>query len=171
MARPLSFLSILGLAPLFVGALSLAACSGAPGEDNGSTDSTSDELSTKECGGFVAHPKHCKAGYTCIANRGNPDLPGTCEKNLCVIDCAQGEHFVQDDQGCRCEPDATKTCADTVCWIGSHCEMKGTNGNAAPVCISNATNGPTCMTLTCESGYHCEEKGINGGVIATCIAD
>jgi hypothetical protein len=148
MARPLSFLRIVGLAPLFVGgALSLAACSGAPG-DEPSTDQSSDELTTKECGGFVAHPKQCKAGYTCIANKHNPDLPGTCEKD-------------------QAEP---KTCADTVCWIGSHCEMKGLNGgDAVPVCISNATNGPTCVTLTCETGYHCEEKGINGGVIAACI--
>jgi hypothetical protein len=47
--------------------------------------------------------------------------------------------------------------------------MKGINGGAVPVCISNGENGPTCMTLTCASGYHCEEKGINGGVVATCI--
>jgi hypothetical protein len=118
------FASILGFASLFVGAFPLQACSGAPGEDP-STDSTSDELRTKECGGFVLHPKQCKSGYTCVANKTNPDLPGTCEKTkYCVILCVQGEHFVQDDTGCHCEPDATPTCAEGggTCMSGTACD-------------------------------------------------
>jgi hypothetical protein len=109
MSRRISIASIVGFGMLFV--ISVAACSGA--SDSSSPSPTSDELnSTKECGGFVAHPKHCKAGYTCVPSKINPDLPGTCERTkYCVIDCAVGTHFVQDDNGCRCEPDATPTCA------------------------------------------------------------
>ena len=34
------------------------------------------------CGGFIASPRQCQAGYTCVSSDGEaPDLPGTCQKN------------------------------------------------------------------------------------------
>jgi len=49
--------------------------------------------------------------------------------------------------------------------------MKGINGGAIPVCISNAPvpSPQSCASVRCASGTHCEMKGINGGAIPVCI--
>jgi hypothetical protein len=117
-------------------AVSTAACSGAPSGDGSSSD-TSDELrSTGECGGFVAHPKTCRAGYECIANKNNPDAPGHCEKmTYCVIDCAVGTHFVQENGECKCVPDdPAPTCATITCRAGYYC-CSGVSTGAPDHCI------------------------------------
>ena len=90
-------------AALTVVALGIAACSGADPSES-STDSTTEDLTGKSCGGFVAHPKSCPAGYSCIANAHIPDLPGHCVKNGCVqnVICAINAHF--DHATCKCEP-------------------------------------------------------------------
>jgi hypothetical protein len=58
---------------------------------------------------------------------------------------------------------AATTCADLSCGAGTHCEMKGINGGAIPVCINDpvvktcADLGGTCLPLTypmaqCQAG-------------------
>jgi hypothetical protein len=59
------------------------------------------------------------------------------------------------------------TCTTVTCAHGTHCEMKGLNGGAVPVCIDDSPTGPTSRTLTCASGHHCEDVGGHG----TCVAD
>jgi hypothetical protein len=62
------------------------------------------------------------------------------------------------------------SCEDTrvTCPSATHCEMKGLNGSAVPVCINDAS---VCAGATCPTGTHCEAKGINGGVVPACIKD
>src|SRR5438477_9468722 len=86
---------------------------------------------------------------------------GKTYSNYCY---AGGKSHVAHNGACT-----TLTCKTVTCASGAHCEMKGLNGGAVPVCIDDSPiDHPTCLTLTCASGYHCEEKGINGGAIAVC---
>ena len=77
------------------------------------------------CGGFVANPKKCQKGLTCVASHVNPDLPGTCEPD-CVV--AGGE----------CVALAPGTCNNGT--TGGH--SCGT-GLGVTCCMPKAA-GPTC---------------------------
>ena len=57
---------------------------------------------------------------------------------------------------------AGSTCANVRCTSTTHCEMKGINGGAIPVCIQNAPAAP-CMKSGC-SGQVCADRS----VITTC---
>jgi len=48
------------------------------------------------------------------------------------------------------------TCANVRCTAGTHCEMKGINGGALPVCIKDAPLAP-CVRTGC-SGQICAEQ-------------
>jgi hypothetical protein len=56
----------------------------------------------------------------------------------------------------------TNTCANVRCTATTHCEMKGINGGALPVCIQNAPQ-PACVKTGC-SGQVCADHS----VITTC---
>jgi hypothetical protein len=62
------------------------------------------------------------------------------------------------------------TCANVRCTATTHCEMKGINGGAIPVCIANPPAPPppppaaACVTSGC-SGQVCADHG----VITTCL--
>ena len=58
------------------------------------------------------------------------------------------------------------TCANVRCTASTHCEMKGINGGAVPVCIANPPPPPpaaACVTSGC-SGQVCADHS----VITTC---
>ena len=57
---------------------------------------------------------------------------------------------------------AGSTCANVRCTATTHCEMKGINGGALPVCIQNTPPAP-CMKSGC-SGQVCADHS----VITTC---
>ena len=57
---------------------------------------------------------------------------------------------------------AGSTCANVRCTATTHCEMKGINGGAIPVCIANAPQ-PACVAGGC-SGQVCADHA----VITTC---
>ncbi|HSO38206.1 MAG TPA: hypothetical protein VLT33_37015 [Labilithrix sp.] len=57
---------------------------------------------------------------------------------------------------------AGSTCANVRCTATTHCEMKGINGGALPVCIQNAPQ-PACVKGGC-SGQVCADHS----VITTC---
>jgi hypothetical protein len=101
-----------------------------------------DSIYGKMCGGIAGFP--CPSGYTCKLDGSYPDAAGKCVKKA-------------------------PTCATAKCPAGTHCEMKGINGGAIPVCIKNTT--PTCANVKCAAGTHCEMKGINGGALPVCIKD
>ena len=48
------------------------------------------------------------------------------------------------------------TCAAVRCASGTHCEMKGINGGALPVCIKDAAQG-ACVKTGC-SGHVCADR-------------
>jgi hypothetical protein len=48
------------------------------------------------------------------------------------------------------------TCANVRCAAGTHCEMKGINGGAIPVCIQDAPLAP-CVRTGC-SGHVCADQ-------------
>lgn len=55
------------------------------------------------------------------------------------------------------------SCANVRCSSGTHCEMKGINGGAIPVCIADAPALPACAKSGC-SGQVCADHS----VITTC---
>ena len=55
---------------------------------------------------------------------------------------------------------ATLTCANVRCAAGTHCEMKGINGGAIPICM----NDPQPCVKTGCSGQICADQS----VISTC---
>ena len=55
------------------------------------------------------------------------------------------------------------TCANVRCTSSTHCEMKGINGGAIPVCINNAPPAAACAKSGC-SGQVCADHS----VITTC---
>ncbi len=59
----------------------------------------------------------------------------------------------------------SSTCANVRCNSSTHCEMKGINGGAIPVCIANPPPPPpaACITSGC-SGQVCADQS----VITTC---
>jgi hypothetical protein len=59
---------------------------------------------------------------------------------------------------------AGSTCANVKCNASTHCEMKGINGGAIPVCIQNVPQ-PACQKSGC-SGQVCADHS----VITTCEA-
>lgn len=63
---------------------------------------------------------------------------------------------------------ATITCANVRCAAGTHCEMKGINGGAVPVCIQDAPTS-TCANVKCSAGFHCEEGAVPNQ--PHCVAD
>lgn len=63
---------------------------------------------------------------------------------------------------------ATITCANVRCAAGTHCEMKGINGGAIPVCIQDAPTS-TCANVKCSAGFHCEEGTVPNQ--PHCVAD
>jgi hypothetical protein len=68
----------------FAVALLLVGCSGDPGSppDSSEDDIKSAATEGQSCGGFVAHPKHCASGLSCIVPSGShPDAPGICQKD------------------------------------------------------------------------------------------
>jgi hypothetical protein len=87
------------------------------------------------CGGFGGIS--CPRGYSCELAGNYPDASGTCHKtgNVCVenVLCAQGERW--DSLFCECVK--APTCLTLTCAKGYHCEMKGLNGGAVGVCLSN----------------------------------
>lgn len=48
------------------------------------------------------------------------------------------------------------SCANVRCGAGTHCEMKGINGGAVPVCIANAP--ATCAATLCAPNTTCVDK-------------
>lgn len=50
------------------------------------------------------------------------------------------------------------TCANVRCASGTHCEMKGINGGAVPVCIKDPAQGP-CIKTGC-SGQVCADHDV-----------
>ncbi len=56
----------------------------------------------------------------------------------------------------------SNTCANVRCAAGTHCEMKGINGGALPVCIKDAPLAP-CVRTGC-SGQACADQQM----ITTC---
>jgi len=60
------------------------------------------------------------------------------------------------------EAQANITCANVRCAAGTHCEMKGINGGAIPVCLKDAP-AAACVKTGC-SGQLCAE----GDMMSTC---
>jgi hypothetical protein len=57
----------------------------------------------------------------------------------------------------------TSSCANVRCTSGTHCEMKGINGGAIPVCINDAAPQPACVKSGC-SGQICADHPM----VSTC---
>jgi hypothetical protein len=181
-----------------VASVFVAACSASTADPSGGdTGDEQDVSSLQHCGGIAglqcASGKTCIDDPTdsCDPNAGGADCGGVCV-NLATakkcggfagLTCSSSSTCV-DDPTDSCDPSkggadcmgvcvkgkapATQSCANVRCSAGTHCEMKGINGGAIPVCIQDS--GPSdCRTLTCASGMHCEMKGINGGSIPVCI--
>jgi hypothetical protein len=114
--------------------------------------------------GVISDPGPVKADGTnsCKASCGGQAPSGCWCDELCTGfgDCCP-------DYQARCV--STLTCANVKCAAGTHCELKGINGGAVPVCIKDPIT--TCANLKCAAGYHCELKGINGGAVPVCIKD
>ncbi len=143
--------------------------------------------------GVVSDPGPVKADGTnsCKASCGAQAPSGCWCDELCTGfgDCCP-------DYQARCA--APLTCANVKCAAGTHCEMKGLNGGAVPVCIKDPTitcanmkcaagyhcddtivdgkvvgcvPDASCLNMLCGPGYHCEMKGVNGGAVPACIKD
>ncbi len=128
------------------GLVALTGCSNLDPSDESdpvAEDGKEDSLSkAKICGGIAGLT--CPAGQTCVLAGEYPDASGKCVKT-------------------------SQTCANVKCAKGTHCEMKGINGGAVPVCLKDTA--ATCAVVLCAPGTHCEMKGINGGAIPVCIQD
>jgi hypothetical protein len=67
------------------------------------------------------------------------------------------------DDGSQQQPDTSPTsCADVrvTCPAATHCEMKGLNGGAVPVCIADPKNDPACPASQPEYGAPCASEGL-----------
>lgn len=70
-----------------------------------------------------------------------------------------------------CVPVQPQTCADLTCEPGYHCEMKGINGGAIPVCIKD--EGQFCggiAGLPCPVGFKCVLDGNYPDAGGKCVA-
>lgn len=184
---------------LVLAASALPACSGAAADDGSDESQSADELRAA-CGGIAN--LQCAAGKRCVLSSNMPDAMGHCYKEcggIAGLTCPASQSCVLDgnypDAMGVCHPSPpppppTLTCATVDCMPGYHCEEKGINGGAVPVCLRDAVDagpatdsGPTedaatdagpsskCIGVDCFPGYHCEEKGLNGGSVGVCIAD
>ena len=50
--------------------------------------------------------------------------------------------------------------ARVACPRATHCEMKGINGGAVPVCIADPVNDPACPATQPEYGAACAKEGL-----------
>ena len=72
-----------------------------------------------------------------------------------------------------CLPGQTQTCEDITCEPGYHCEMKGINGGAVPVCIKDSSAqtcedlGGYCLPLTYPMGQ-CKPYETPDGTAGLC---
>jgi hypothetical protein len=121
-----------------------------------------DAKTAPKCGGIAGLT--CGAGLKCVDNptdkcdpsKGGADCMGICVKAACdpklalTVTCKAGTHF--DTTKCACVATAA-TCASTRCQAGYHCEMKGINGGALPVCIKD--DNSDCRTNGCGAGKWC----------------
>jgi len=94
----------------------LAACGGLDPAEEEEQDGVVDDgakadslKKAKLCGGIAGLA--CPKGYYCQLDGDYPDAAGKCVK--------------------------TQTCANVKCGWGLHCEMKGINGGAIPVCLND----------------------------------
>jgi hypothetical protein len=123
-----------------------------------------DAKSAPKCGGLAGIP--CASGLRCVDDpsdgcdpaKGGADCGGICVKAACdpklalTVTCMAGLEF--DQQQCKCvKPAAKVSCLTLTCAQGNHCEMKGINGGAIPVCIKD--NNTDCRQNGCNAGQWC----------------
>jgi hypothetical protein len=92
--------------------------------------------------GIVSDPGPVKADYTNSCTK----LCGKKAPSGCWCDAAcDGYGDCCPDKKAACN--VATTCAQLACSAGTHCEMKGINGGAVPVCIKDSVVGKTCADL------------------------
>jgi hypothetical protein len=89
----------------------------------------------EECGGFVAHPRKCAAGLTCIASNENPDFPGTCARQFCG------------------------GIAGLACPDGYTCQLEGNFPDAGGTCVPTPVCEPVACALFCPNGMKQDANG------------
>lgn len=102
--------------------------------------------------------------------RFNPDTAGKPSRSYWATVSPDSLTLTRNLQTTTLAKNATITCANVRCAAGTHCEMKGINGGAIPVCLNDPPTS-TCANVKCSAGFHCEMKGLNGGAAPVCIKD
>jgi len=75
------------------------------------------------------------------------------------------------DKAAVCDGNPVQTCADLKCAAGYHCEMKGINGGAIPVCIKDSQICGGIAGIQCPSGQKCKLDGTYPDAAGTCVPE